>query len=84
VKDHHFFVTTAFLWNAGEDLYELLTKSHERHGKAAAGTAYAVYRVPAPLSEPYEIRDYRPMGPGAVLIAEGVWAAPGPRAGRAK
>ena len=71
-QGHHYFVSTALHWSVDADLFKALEKNRRAHGtRKTGGTVYVVYRVPAPVEQNYEIRNFEPQFNGTKFVESG-------------
>lgn len=70
--EHHYFVSSVYLWRVGTDLLDILPDFARAHGKSLQDVNYLVWLVPAPLSKTYAINMYMPQVDGAMPVARGV------------
>jgi hypothetical protein len=63
----HFFASSYMHWNSGTDLLDVLSRQ-AKLDKASGVRHCVVYKVPAPLSEDYEVEYYRPLVAGTTVV----------------
>lgn len=73
MQGYHYFITTALHWDIDEDLLEAMKKNRKKHGKNVSGVAWAIYKVPAPISTDYKILHFEPQFNGTKLVEMGTY-----------
>jgi hypothetical protein len=64
---HHFFVTSAYDWRTGTNLFDAL----DRLPVWAEDQIISIWKVPGPEDQAYSIQHFSPMVDGAVEVYQG-------------